>query len=416
MANDISPELARQARRQLQHPELATTLREQLGVSDPGHATVGTELHPSCQMLAHSLRAHQDASLSVSQYFGIALQQYHTAAEVIRRLERRCPAPRILDFACGYGRLLNLLIHNVPAERIWASEIQPDAVSFAVEKFGVHGLQSCERPEDFDPGRKFDLIWVASLFSHLPPGLFQRWLGRLAGLLSPQGVMLFTVHDQALLPGDMRMPDSGVLFIEGSENADLSTDIYGTTFVTEDYVLAAVSETLGERHSCMRLPRLINYEQDAYLIGGSPERDLTEFADVPRGLRGWLDERSINEDGTLHLAGWSASMDHDKPVRIEISLDGRPQPVTTGEPRPRVAEALGKPGLSHCGWSAEISLPRDRAETYLRIIARDDSGGDNRGDSCDDSCDDSRDDCRDKIRDKSRGQRALIHAGAIDIP
>jgi len=387
MAHDIPPELARQARFQLQHPELARTLHEQLGVSDTARPVVGTRIHPACQMLAHSLRAHQDASLAVSQYFGIALQQFHTAAEVIRRLERSCPAPKVLDFACGYGRLLNLLIHKVPPERVWAAEIQPDAVSFAVEEFGVHGLPSSARPEDFDPGERFDLIWVASLFSHLPPGLFQRWLKRLSGLLSPDGIMLFTVHDEALLPPDMQMPDTGILYIEGSENAELGTDIYGTTFVTEDYVRAAVTEALGSDRACMRLARLINYEQDAYVIGGSPERDLTEFADVPRGLRGWLDERSIEEDGTLHLAGWAASMDNDTPVRVEISLDGRPQPCQTGEARPRVAEVLGKPGLSHCGWSAQIELPRDRSETYLRIIARD-----------------------------TGGQRTLIHAGALDIP
>jgi len=387
MAHDISPELADQARRQLRHPELALTLHEQLGVADSARPVVGTRIHSACQMLAHSLKAHQDASMAVSQYFGIALQQYHTAAEVIRRLEETCPAPRILDFACGYGRLLNLLIHSVPPERIWASDIQPDAVSFAVDQFSVHGLQSSARPEDFEPGERFDLIWVASLFSHLPPGLFQRWLQRLAELLSRQGVMLFTVHDQALLPADMEMPDSGILYIEGSENADLDTGIYGTTFVTEDYVRAAVSDVLGDRHPCMRLPRLINYEQDAYGIGGSPDRDLAEFADVPRGLRGWLDERRIDPDGMLYLDGWAASMDDDGPVRIEISLDGQLQPCTSGEARPRVAEVLGKPGLSHCGWSATIPLPRDRDETYLRIIARD-----------------------------NRRQRALIHAGALDIP
>jgi SAM-dependent methyltransferase len=391
MAHDIPPELADQARFQLRHPELARTLHEQLGVSGSSDPMVDTRIHPSCQMLAHSLRAHQDASMAVSQYFGIALQQYHTAAEVIRRLERSCPVPRILDFACGYGRLLNLLVHKVPSERIWASEIQPDAVSYATRRFGVHGLQSSERPEDFDPDERFDLIWVASLFSHLPPGLFQRWLKRLAELLSPQGIMLFTVHDQALLPADMEMPEAGILYIEGSENADLSTDIYGTTFVNEGYVRAAVADMLGDDNSCMRLPRLINYEQDAYVIGGSPERDLTAFADVPRGLRGWLDERHISRDGTLHLAGWAASMDNDAPVRIEISLDGQLQHCTTGEARPRVAEVLGKPGLSHCGWSAAIPLPRDRGETYLRIIARDD--------------------CHD-----NRGQRTLIHAGALDIP
>lgn len=388
MADDIAPELAQQARRQLHHPELAATLRDQLGpgaAADPD-ARVDTALHPSCQMLAHSLRAHRDAAAAVSQYFGIALQQYHAAVAVVDRLERTCPAPRILDFACGYGRMLNLLIHRVPADRIWASEIQPEAVSHVAEKYGVHGLQSTERPEDFDPDQRFDLIWVASLFSHLPPGLFERWLGRLAGLLSPDGVLLFTVHDRALLPPDMKLPASGVLFIEGSENQDLSTDIYGTTFVNEDYVRAAVSSTLGERRPCLRLPRLMNYEQDAYLIGGAPGRGLDAFRDVPLGLRGWLDERRIDADGTLRLSGWAAAMDDDAPVRVEITLDGEPQPVTTGEARPRVAEVLGKPGLRHCGWSAAVPLPRDRSETYLRIIARD-----------------------------NRGQRALIHAGALDI-
>ena len=389
MADDISPELARRARHQLRHPELETTLREQLGLqpaTDP-QARIDTAVHPACQMLAHSLRAHQDAALATSQYFGIALQQYHAAAAVIERLERTRKAPKILDFACGYGRLLNLLVHRVPPERIWASEIQPDAVSFVAERYGVHGLQSTERPEDFEPDQRFDLIWVASLFSHLPPGLFQRWLKRLAGLLSPDGILLFTVHDQALLPPEMELPASGVLFIEGSENQDLSTEIYGTTFVNEDYVRAAVSSALGDDHPCLRLPRLMNYEQDAYIIGGAPARDLDEFRDVPLGLRGWLDERHIDDAGTLHLAGWAAAMDNDAPVQVEITLDGRPQPCNTGHPRPRVAEVLGKPGLSHCGWSAAIALPGDHRECYLRIIARDE-----------------------------RGQRVLIFAGALDSP
>ena len=187
MAHDISPQLAAETQRQLQHPELKKTLHEQLGVSNSATTEVGTHIHPECQMLAHSLRAHQDAALSVSQYFAIALQQYHTAAEVIRRLERSCPAPNILDFACGYGRLLNLLIHSVPRERIWASEIQADAVAFAVRHFGVQGLQSTARPEDFEPERQFDLIWVVSLFSHLPPGLFERWLKRLTALAALRG-------------------------------------------------------------------------------------------------------------------------------------------------------------------------------------------------------------------------------------
>ncbi len=385
MTYDISPELAAEAQRQLQHPALKTTLLGQLGRDARNPPELDTKIHPACQMLNHSLRAHQDAALSVSQYFAIALQQYHTAAEVLRRLERTVPAPNILDFACGYGRLLNLLIHRVPTERIWASEIQTDAVAFAVRQFGVHGLQSTPAPEDFNPEQRFDLIWVVSLFSHLPPGLFERWLKRLAGLLTPDGILLFTVHDQGLLPPDRTMPDSGVLYIGSSENRDLNPEIYGTTFVNEDFVRQAICDQLGEQRRYLRLPRLINFEQDAYLIGGTDDRDLGEFESLSRGLRGWVDGFHIS-DGRLRMHGWAGSMDQGEPVQLAISLDGQAQPFNSGEPRPDVVEVLGKPSLKNSGWSAQLQLPTDRDETYLRITLSDD-----------------------------RDQQALIYAGALDL-
>lgn len=389
-ATDIPSRLLSETRRQLGHPQLVRTLNDEVARAagrKPAGA-VSTELHPGCQMLAHSLRAHGNAPLAVSQYFGIALQQYATALDVIERIARKTPDPGILDFACGFGRLLNLLVRVVPPERIRAAEIQPEAVSFVADRFGVEAMLSTDRPGDFDPGRRFDLIWVASLFSHLPPGLFQRWLGRLAELLTPDGVLLFTVHDQALLPDGMPMPSEGVLFIAGSENPDLDPSRYGTTFVTEAYVRAAVDEAVGGDRPVLRLPRLMNYEQDAWAVGGSPARDLSAFADLPLGVRGWLDVHRVDEHGVLYLEGWAGSMDGDDAADVEITLDERPQPVSLGEPRPRVAEVLGKPGLGRCGFSARIPLPAGRPEAWLRIRAGDDATG--------------------------RG--ALIFAGAIDNP
>jgi SAM-dependent methyltransferase len=389
-ATNIPSRLQSETRRQLGHPELARTLNDEVARAAGRAPTsaVSTELHPGCQMLAHSLRAHGNASLAVSQYFGIALQQFATAMEVIERVARKTPDPEILDFACGFGRLLNLLVRVVPPERIRAAEIQPEAVSFVTDRFGVEAMMSADRPRDFDPGRRFDLIWVASLFSHLPPGLFQRWLRRLTQLLTPDGVLLFTVHDQALLPDDMPMPAEGMLFIAGSENPDLDPSRYGTTFVTEAYVRAAIEETVGRDRPVLRLPRLINYEQDAWAVAGSPTRDLSAFIDLPLGVRGWLDEHRVDEQGVLHLAGWAGSMDGDHAADVEITLDGRPQPFSMGESRPRVAEVLGKPGLDRCGFSACIPLPAGRPQAWIRIRAHDDA----------------------------TGRSALIFSGAIDNP
>ena len=114
----------------------------------------------------------------VSQYFNVALQQ-HNAAQQVFRLVLGAPnsTHRLLDFACGYGRLLRFLTLSVPRAQIWASEIQRDAVDFAVGQFGVHGILSDMKPRvDSNPGRNSIFIWVASLFSHLPRPLFDAWL------------------------------------------------------------------------------------------------------------------------------------------------------------------------------------------------------------------------------------------------
>ena len=56
--------------------------------------------------------------------------------------------------------------------RIWASDLQTDAVDFVRDTFGVQALASHADPARFAPERRFDFIWVASLFSHLPESLF----------------------------------------------------------------------------------------------------------------------------------------------------------------------------------------------------------------------------------------------------
>lgn len=373
MNQDISPYLIQEARRQLDHPRLASTL---LGHCRYLPETVtasmlDTRIHPECQMLAHSLRHHRDAALAVSQYFSVALQQYHTVRQIIDRVFDQPRDIEFLDFACGYGRLLRFLVHSIPPEQIAAAEIQPDAVDYARDRFGVHALPSSERPEDFDPDRRFDMIWVASLFSHLPEGLFGRWLNVLAGLLRPEGILCFSVHDEALLPQGMAVPESGLLYIEGSENAGLSPEIYGTTFVTHDYVRRSVERAFSKSRRPVRMPRLLAHEQDVYVVAAQPDRDLSGLEQFRRGARGWLDRRSVDEPGRLSLKGWAASLDGEPLEGVEVRLDDATHYCPAQEPRPKVAEVLGNPRLSHCGYSCTLPMPAGPAEPYLTVTAWD---------------------------------------------
>ena len=56
---------------------------------------------------------------------------------------------KILDFASGYGRVTRFLVREVPPERVWVSDVYADGVRFQEERFGVHGIVSAIRPEDF---------------------------------------------------------------------------------------------------------------------------------------------------------------------------------------------------------------------------------------------------------------------------
>ena len=339
-------------------------------------AELSTRVHPGDQMLRHSLR-FWDVNRSVSQYYNVALQQHHAAQQVLRALfgEPR-PDFTVLDFACGYGRLLRFLTLSIPRERVWASEIQPDAVEYVRREFGVQGLASDADPERFEPGRRFDFIWVASLFSHLPRRLFHAWLERLLAVLELGGALCFSVHDQCLLPGGIAMPAEGIHFIPASENEDLDTSTYGTTFVTEGFVRGAIAKATSARHPCFRIPRGLANEQDLYVVPCERGRALDALASFRKGPWGWVDEWSVSPARELHLAGWAGSLDDGALASVEIRIAGKVHDVPCGMPRPDVAKVLGDPRLASTGWEfrhglpdhpvlVEVSAPSARGEAAL---------------------------------------------------
>jgi hypothetical protein len=113
----------------------------------------------------------------------------------------------------------------------------------------------------------FDVIFVSSLFTHLPESTFATWLRRLAGLLTPQGVLLFSVHDLSLLPA-AEVAGAPLVFRPASESGRLAVEHYGSTWVSAAYVEGLLAEILpgaGRR----LLPRL---RQPAGSVGGRPRR------------------------------------------------------------------------------------------------------------------------------------------------
>lgn len=100
----------------------------------------------------------------------------------------------ILDFACGFGRVLRIFKSVFPEAELTACDISPDAIDFCANAFGAAPVLSSENPAEVQFKDKFDLIWCGSLFTHLEAVPFLKLLERLRSLLSVDGLLVFTTH------------------------------------------------------------------------------------------------------------------------------------------------------------------------------------------------------------------------------
>jgi SAM-dependent methyltransferase len=323
-------------------------------------------VHPHDQMYLHSLRAHGDLGAALTQYFNVALQQYRCLTQMLQAFGLDHGDRQLLDFACGFGRLLRFLVADFPRETITASEIQSEAVAFVGDEFGVRTVLSTERPSDFVCHTEFDFIWAASLFTHLPEHLFRGWLQKLSELLTPDGVLCFSVRAPAILPAGKVIPETGILFEAESETDDLSTEIYGTTYVTEGYMHSVLQGLPGM--SLLRMPRMLANEQDIYVFSRRP-LDAALMPKFDRGCWGWLDIKRITATGEVHLEGWAGSLDDGAAPRIEIEINGVAYSLRPSIERPDVVEVFGEARMLMSGWRFQGTMPTGPDDVSVIVTA-----------------------------------------------
>lgn len=101
---------------------------------------------------------------------------------------------RILDFACGFGRVARHIRAAFPDAEITFTDVMKDASAFCAETFAGRDKPISKDFSGYDPERKFDLTWVGSLFTHLPEEKSAKLINLLLGLTKPGGVIVFTSH------------------------------------------------------------------------------------------------------------------------------------------------------------------------------------------------------------------------------
>jgi SAM-dependent methyltransferase len=179
----------------------------------------------------------------------------------------------LLEFACGYGRFTRFAVARLGAGRVTSSDIDPKAVAFVGQTFGVRTFDSVAEAADLAVDDRFDVIFVASLFSHLALPYWHAWAAKLMSLLNDGGLLVFSVHGPHALAGvdesvrgQLDQPAAGFTYgLMNETNGRLDGNYYGAAFVTDDFVREAF-ESRGLGRVIDGVPRGLWDYQDVYTV------------------------------------------------------------------------------------------------------------------------------------------------------
>lgn len=226
---------------------------------------INCTLHPQDDIFAFFCR--EPSSLNpVRDYLA---DGWRTLSELMVLLERvgrpLMSMESVLEFASGFGRFTRHLAPLLPG-RLTCADVLPGAMAFAAEQFRVATMESSFEPESLEFARQHDLVFVLSLFTHLPVADWGRWFKALARATRPGGLLLISFHNEgAAADFGIEFDARGEFFAASSESPSLDADQYGTTFTTRAVVEREIFSALG-LEPLLYQPLAFWVGQDAVLI------------------------------------------------------------------------------------------------------------------------------------------------------
>ena len=129
------------------------------------------------------------------------LSFYKKAKEYYRIFGRRQVAEaNILDFGCGWGRILRYFAKDVPNNQLFGCD--PDSEIFELCcKLRVRGIlrRSEFRPKSLPFSEKFDLVYAFSVFTHLSEATQMECLEAIHEGMHPGGLLVVTIRPRSFI-------------------------------------------------------------------------------------------------------------------------------------------------------------------------------------------------------------------------
>jgi SAM-dependent methyltransferase len=239
---------------------------------------VSLKIHPKDGMYDKSIRggAHVLEASAAQHYLSVGLSASRCIDEALGHSRKNRAVRSILDFPCGYGRVLRFLKVRFPNAEIVACEIDPMALKFCKRVFSVKTIMSNENFSKLSLPRKFDLIWSGSLVTHLDEKRTSELLRFFYEHLAPGGLCLFTTHGRTSVQWiEEKVETYGLsasaqqkLLSEfhereyGYANYEY-TDDYGISVVSHDRMVE-VARSIGEWTESVVFERGWDNHQDVY--------------------------------------------------------------------------------------------------------------------------------------------------------
>ena len=139
-------------------------------------------------------------------------RSYEEARQFLNYLLAKLPGPpeKMLDFGCGWGRMLRLLRKSgvLDETEVFGCDIDDEGLRFVertVPRVAV-SIHAGSPPTAYVNG-EFDLIYAYSVFSHLPPKPHMAWAGELRRICKVGGTVCVTTQGMNFLKWCLANPD-----------------------------------------------------------------------------------------------------------------------------------------------------------------------------------------------------------------
>jgi len=117
-------------------------------------------------------------------------------AGFMRVVGRRLDGARILDYGCGWGRLLRLMYKFSPPEKVYGVDPWDRAIDLCRQTRLLGHLAQCEYvPRDLPfQAVKFDLVYAQSVFTHLSERTGRAILAAVRPRIEDDGLLVLTIR------------------------------------------------------------------------------------------------------------------------------------------------------------------------------------------------------------------------------